>query len=95
MRPWAVGNESASTSAMNVTGDTRIHTTYTKLTFQFVWPACTSVVDLNVRSMLADGGRVQLLCDLGTFYIAPDPASYVCTVSGYGAYSVSISAREC
>ena len=93
-RPWTVNQESPYVQAYNVWGDSRIYATYTKQHYVFSWPSCGASVDLNIRSMLQDGDKVQVKSDLGTYYMVPLPESYTCVISGYGLYSVTCEFAE-
>lgn len=94
VRPWVVNEESPYVQAYNIWGDSRIYQPYHKKRFVFSWPACGSSVDLNLRSMLQDGGRVQVFTDIGTLYMAPLPESYTCVTSGYGVYTLTCTFIE-
>lgn len=92
-RPWNITYDERGWTKTSPSGYSTSKTFYSKVVIAWSWPSATQAIDGYIRDII-EYGLFTLECDLGTYNMVLMPETYTCTVSGYGAFTLSVTAAE-
>lgn len=92
-RPWGISYDQRFSTRVAPAGYHYLNQYYSKVVYAWSWPSATKAMSDNIRDIMASG-TFLLECAEGTYSMALMPQTYVCTVSGYGAFALSVTAAE-
>jgi hypothetical protein len=92
-RPWSTSYDERSVEMFTPSGYRRSTSQYRKTVFAWYWPSATKTASDNIKSIMAYGA-FTVESAYGTYTMALMPDSYSCVVSGYGAFTINVTAAE-